>query len=105
MLTKLNFVAKWAVYLYAVSAIVLETTDYFLTGSRFALAFGALLGLMLLLSLLSKKSGFAALILIVFLTLLAGYRYLSADSLPSALLAVLGGGILIVLLAQMARWK
>lgn len=83
---------------------------YHFGGSKASLMMGGGFGVLLILCSLAmfaknKLGAYIAAILTLFLTGTFAYRYTITEKPVPAILAVLSGGMLLFLLAQIAKWK
>ena len=106
----LNKSVIWSVFLYGLLIVLLGYYGFHKSGSHISLYAGVGLGALLLISTLVMVAGkiegaYIALILTTLLTGVFAYRYtVTALNIP-AILAVVSGGMLLFLLARIARWK
>lgn len=98
------------VFIYGVLLLVLAAYGYYATQSQISLIVGLIFGGAITLSALAmfgqNKTGiYVAMILTLALTIVFSIRYShTAKSLPG-IMAVVSGGMLLFLLAQIGKWK
>ena len=100
---------SWTVLIYGVITIILGILGY-LSGSTISLMAGALSGVLIIISsyfMFSHKQwgAYVATGLTFLLTLTFSVRYTLTHKPLAAILAVLSGGMLLFLLARIAKWK
>ncbi len=101
---------SWSVLVYGLLLIALGYWGYHEAKSLISLYMGGGLGALLVLSSFlmfagQKFGSYAALFLTLVLTATFGIRYSATHRELTAILAVLSGGMLLFLLAQIAHWK
>ena len=99
----------WAVLIYGAVMLILGILGYW-QGSLVSLIAGAGFGILLIISsrvmFLHKPAGiYAATAFTLILTATFAVRYTITQKPIPAILAVLSGGMLLFLLAQIAKWK
>lgn len=100
----------WAVFLYGILIIGLGYYGYHQSGSEVSLWSGVGLGGLLMISTLFMIAGriegaYFALASTLLLTGVFAYRYTVTSRAIPAILAVASGGMLLFLLARIARWR
>ncbi len=106
----LNAIVKWSVFFYGILLIILGIVGYKVAGSIPSIVIGSGFGFLLmicsLLMFLKKRAGLiCSTAITLLLTAFFAYRYSTTRGLMPALLAVLGGAMLVFLLLHCARWK
>lgn len=107
MLTK---AISWTVLAYGIVLICLGYIGYMHTGSKISLYSGSGFGILLILCSLAmfaknKLGAYIAIILTLFLTGIFAYRYTITERAIPAIFAVISGGMLLFLIAQIANWN
>lgn len=100
----------WSVFIYAVLIVCLGYYGYYLSGSKISLWSGVGLGGLLMISTLIMIAGriegaYSALFLTLVLTGVFAYRYTVTSRVIPAILSVASGGMLLFLLARIAKWR
>lgn len=101
---------SWVVLVYGVAIFILGLVGHWKGGSTISLIAGAGFGILLMISSLLmfryKNLGmYASTIFTFLLTAVFGVRYTLTKNPIPAILAVLSGGMLLFLLAQLPKWK
>ncbi len=101
---------SWTVLVYALLLIVLGYLGYHKTESKISLYSGGGLGLLLIICSIAmftknKLGAYIAVIITTLLTAIFAYRYTLVQKPIPAAMAVISGGMLLFLLAQLRKWK
>jgi uncharacterized membrane protein (UPF0136 family) len=101
---------SWTVLIYAALLMMLGYLGYHRTGSMISLYMGMGFGFLLVLCSLAmfaknKLGAYLAVILTLCLTVIFAIRYTIVQKPVPAIMAVISGGMLLFLLAQVAKWK
>lgn len=98
------------VFIYGLLLLVLAAYGYYATRSQISLIMGLIFGGAITLSALAmfgqNKTGiYVAMILTLALTIVFSIRYSHTEKSLPGIMAVVSGGMLLFLLAQIGKWK
>lgn len=98
------------VFIYGVLLLILAAYGYYATQSQISLIAGLIFGGSITLSALAmfahNKTGiYVAMILTLALTIVFSIRYSNTEKSLPGIMAIVSGGMLLFLLAQIGKWK